>query len=134
MTRPRIVLADDHEGILIEVKALLDAEFDILGLVRDGDALIRLATELKPDVIITDFRMPGLSGIDASSILLERGLCKAVVLLTMYPDRQLVGAALRSGILGFVLKVKAGDDLIPAIHSALRGETYISSFGPDAVS
>ena len=128
MARPRIVLADDHEGILVEVQALLEAEFDVLGLVRDGAALVHLATELKPDVVITDFKMPGLSGIDASSILLERELCKAVVLLTMYPDPQLVENALRSGIRGFVLKVKAGDDLIPAIRSALRDETFVSQW------
>jgi DNA-binding NarL/FixJ family response regulator len=78
--------------------------------------------------------MPRLSGIAASSTLLERGLCKAVVLLTEHRDRQLVDSALKAGIRGFVLKMKAAEDLIPAIHSALRGETFVSSLGADGVS
>ncbi|MFZ1005312.1 MAG: response regulator transcription factor [Candidatus Sulfotelmatobacter sp.] len=127
MTKPRLLLADDHEDLLREVTALLQGEFEVIGVARDGAALVNIAADLNPDVVITDFKMPGLSGIDASSRLLERGLCKAVVLLTMYADRQLVDGALEAGILGFVLKVKAGEDLIPAIHSALRGETYVSS-------
>jgi DNA-binding NarL/FixJ family response regulator len=129
MTRPRLLLADDHEDLLREIVALLDREFEVIGVVRDGTALMDIAAHLNPDAVITDFRMPGLSGIDAGGRLLEQGLCKAVVLLTMHADQQLVEGALQAGIRGFVLKVKAGEDLIPAIHSALRGETYISSFG-----
>jgi DNA-binding NarL/FixJ family response regulator len=129
MTRPRLLLADDHEDLLREVTALLEREFEVIGVARDGTALMDIAAHLNPDVVITDFKMPGLSGIDAGSRLLERGLCKAVVLLTMYADQQLVDGALQAGIRGFVLKVNAGEDLIPAIHSALRGETYVSSFG-----
>jgi DNA-binding NarL/FixJ family response regulator len=129
MARTRLLLADDHEDLLREVTALLDPEFEVVGVARDGTALMDIAAHLNPDVVITDFKMPGLSGIDAGGRLLERGLCKAVVLLTMYADRQLVDGALQAGIRGFVLKVRAGEDLIPAIHSALRGETYVSSFG-----
>lgn len=133
MTRPRLLLADDHEDLLLEVTALLDGEFDVIGVARDGMALVDIAAHLNPDVVITDFKMPGLSGIDASHRLLERGLCKAVVLLTMYADQHLVDGALQAGIRGFVLKVKAGEDLIPAIHSALRGETYVSNLGANLV-
>lgn len=133
MTRPRLLLADDHEDLLREVTALLQGEFEVIGVARDGAALVNIAAQLHPDVVVTDFKMPGLSGIDASSRLLEQGLCKAVVLLTMYADRRLVDGALEAGILGFVLKVRAGEDLIPAIHSVLRGETYISSLEPTPV-
>jgi DNA-binding NarL/FixJ family response regulator len=133
MTRPRLVLADDHEDLLHEVTALLWGEFDVIGIARNGTTLMEIAAHLNPDVVVTDFKMPGMSGIDASRWLLEQGLCKAVVLLTMYADRQLMDGALKAGILGFVLKVKAGEDLIPAIHSALRGETYVSSLEAGAV-
>ena len=134
MTRARLLLADDHEDLLQEVTLLLEAEFEVIGVARDGPTLIDSAIHLSPDVVVTDFKMPGgLSGIDASSVLLERGLCKAVVLLTMYADRELVDGALQAGIRGFVLKVRAGEDLIPAIHSALRGETYISPLGAGPV-
>lgn len=129
MTRPRLILADDHEDLLREVEALLGGEFEVIGVARDGVELIDIAAQLNPDAVITDFMMPGLNGIDASHKLLERGLCKAIILLTMHADRHLVEGALRAGILGFVLKVRAGEDLIPAIRNALRGETYVSNFG-----
>ena len=105
----------------------------MIGVARDGVTLINIAADLNPDVVITDFRMPGFNGIVASSMLLKRGLCKAVVLLTEYGDRQLVDAALEAGIRAVVFKIKAAEDLIPAIHRALRGETFISSLGADAV-
>jgi DNA-binding NarL/FixJ family response regulator len=134
MTKARLLLADDHEDLLQEVTLLLEGEFEVIGVARDGPTLIDSAIHLSPDVVVTDFKMPGgLSGIDASSVLLERGLCKAVVLLTMYADRELVDGALQAGIRGFVLKVRAGEDLIPAIHSALRGETYVSPLGAGPV-
>jgi DNA-binding NarL/FixJ family response regulator len=84
MTRPRLLLADDHEDLLHEVTALLQGEFEVVGVARDGVSLMDIAAHLNPDVVVTDFRMPGLSGIDAGGTLLERGLCKAVVLLTIY--------------------------------------------------
>jgi len=126
---PRLLLADDHQDLLYEVRELLQRDFDVIGVAHDGVTLIDIAADLNPDVVITDFRMPGLSGIAASSMLLKRGLCKAVVLLTEYSDRQLVEGALKAGIRGVVFKIKAAEDLIPAIYSALRGETFISSFG-----
>ncbi len=129
MPRPRLVLADDHEDFIREVTALLEREFEVIGVARNGTALLDLTAQLNPDVVITDFKMPGLNGIDASSRILERGSCKAVVLLTMFADQLLVQGALQAGIRGFVLKAKASHDLIPAVHSALRGETYVSSFG-----
>ena len=132
-TKPRLLLADDHEDLLREVTELLERDFEVVAVVRDGAALLAHAALLNPDVVVTDFKMPKLSGIDASRKLLEQGLCKAVVLLTMYADPQLVNNALGAGIRGFVLKVKAGEDLIPAIQSALRGETFVSSFGPARV-
>ena len=131
--KPRLLLADDHEDLLHEIVQLLEAEFDIVGVARDGASLLDRAANLGPDVVVTDFKMPKLSGIEAGRLLLERKLCKAVVLLTMYADPQLVKDAMRIGIRGFVLKVKAGDDLIPAIRGALRGETFVSSLGPAAV-
>jgi DNA-binding NarL/FixJ family response regulator len=133
MARPRLLLADDHEDLLHEVTLLLQGEFDVIGVARDGTALLDIAAHLNPDVVITDFKMPGLSGIEASARLLEQGLCKAVVLLTMFGDRELVNGALKAGIRGFVLKLNAREDLIPAIYSALRGETYVSFLDPGPV-
>jgi DNA-binding NarL/FixJ family response regulator len=133
MRKPRLLLADDHEDVLREIGQLLQADFDVIGVARDGLTLVEIAANLHPDVVVTDFRMPGLNGIDASARLLQNGWCKAAVLLTLYVDRQLVRTALRAGIGAFVLKVRAGEDLIPAIHSVLRGGTYISALGTGPV-
>jgi len=119
-------LADDHDELLREVTELLGQEFQVLATVQDGMTLLFRAAELQPDVVVTDLKMPRLSGIDAGRKLLDQKLCRAVVLLTMYADPQLISSALDAGILGYVTKDRAGLDLIPAIKAALAGETFIS--------
>jgi DNA-binding NarL/FixJ family response regulator len=125
--KPRLLLADDHEDLLREVTVLLDKDFDLIGVARDGLELLEIAARLCPDVVITDFKMPKLSGIEAGRRLLELRHCKAVVLLTMYGDPQLVRGARAAGILGYVLKEKASDDLIPAVFSVLEGKAFLST-------
>lgn len=124
--KPRLLLADDHVELLREVTELLGQEFQILASVQDGMTLLFRAAELQPDVVVTDLKMPRLSGIEAGRKLLDQKLCRAVVLLTMYADPQLISSALDAGILGYVTKDRAGLDLIPAIKAALAGETFIS--------
>jgi DNA-binding NarL/FixJ family response regulator len=124
--RFRLVLADDHYDVREEVRHLLASQFDILCSVGDGPALLEAAKELKPDAIVTDVRMPHMSGIQASERLLSSGLSVAVVVLSMHSDSNLVNAALQAGIGAYVLKVDAGEELIPAIYAALRGERYLS--------
>jgi DNA-binding NarL/FixJ family response regulator len=125
--KPRLLLADDHEDVLREVGVLLTHDFELIGVARDGLELLEIAASLNPDVVITDFKMPKMSGIEAGRRLLERGLCRAVVLLTVYGDPQLVRGAQEAGILGYVLKEKAAEDLIPAVFSALDGRAFVSS-------
>jgi len=117
--KPRLLLADDHDELLREVTELLGQEFQVLATVQDGMTLLFRAAELQPDVVVTDLKMPRLSGIDAGRKLLDQKLCRAVVLLTMYADPQLISSALDAGILGYVTKDRAGLDLIPAIKAAL---------------
>ncbi len=124
--RPRLLLADDHEEFLEEVSRLLEGDFELVGLARDGAELVERARALRPDAVVTDFKMPRLTGILAGRKLVESRVCAAVVLLTMYRDPELVRDALDAGIRGYVLKDKAGEDLIPAIHRALDGETFVS--------
>jgi len=124
--KPRLLLADDHNELLREVTELLGQEFEILGSVQDGMTLLFRAAELQPDVVVTDLKMPRLSGIEAGRKLLDQKLCRAVVLLTLYKDPQIVSSALDAGILGYVTKDRAGLDLIPAINAALAGKTFIS--------
>jgi len=121
-----VVMADDHHGTREEVCRLLDCEFDVLGAVSDGVRLLEAAAELRPDAIVTDVRMPRLTGIQAAAQLLARGLASAVVALSVYADAHLLNEALEVGILGYVLKVDAAEELIPAVYAALRGEAYLS--------
>jgi DNA-binding NarL/FixJ family response regulator len=127
MTRkPRLVVADDEEAILQQIIDLLEDEFEVVGVARDGIDLLKRAQALKPDVIVTDFQMPRMNGIEAGRELIRGGFCGAVVLLTMYEEPHLIEQALRAGFRGFVPKANAGEDLIPAVREALAGQTVVS--------
>ncbi len=123
----RIVLADDHEDLLQEIKALLTPDFEIVNSVNDGLALIDTVRDLKPDLVVSDIRMPGMSGIEACRRIIQEGLCSAAILLTMYNEARLVQEALGAGIRGYLLKVNAGEELIPAVRSVMDGSTYLSA-------
>jgi len=120
------VLADDHPDILDEVRHLLEVEFDVVFTAADGNALIQAVAQLRPDAVISDVQMPGLGGIEAGKHILRNGLCNDVIVLTMYNEPHLVGKALEAGIRGYVLKVDANEDLIPAIYAVLGGGSYLS--------
>jgi DNA-binding NarL/FixJ family response regulator len=125
-SRRRLLLADDYSELLEEIQQLVAIQFDVVGTAGDGLTLVKMAEALKPDVVVTDIRMPGLSGIDAARAILQRKTCKAVVVLTMYDDSRLIKSALDAGILGYVLKATAGEELIPAIEEALQGGVFVS--------
>ena len=127
----RLLLADDHPELLREIQQLVATHFDVVGTATDGLTLVKMAEALKPDVVVTDIRMPGLNGIDAARTILQRKACKAVVLLTMYDNPRLVRRTLDTGILGYVLKATAGEDLLLAIEDALQGVVFVSQrIGP----
>jgi len=122
----RLVLADDHEDVLREIRALLNSEFEVLSSVSDGTALIEAARKWKPDVVISDIKMPGVRGIEACQRIAQEGHCSASIIVTMHNETQLVKDALRAGIRGYVLKVDAGEELVSAVRSVLRGSVYLS--------
>jgi DNA-binding NarL/FixJ family response regulator len=122
----RILLADDHEDVLRETEKFLASDFDVVGTASDGASLIAAVLDLKPDVVVTDFIMPGMNGIDCGREILHRRLCGTIVLLTMYNDSELAKTALATGIRAYVLKTNAGEQLIPAIRTALQGMTFVS--------
>ena len=131
-SKVRLLLSDDHPELLRDIQLLLSAEFDVVGAVADGSSLVKMAEALRPDVVVSDIRMPGLNGIEAARIILGRKHCKAVVILTMYDDSGLIRNAMEAGALAYVLKVNAGEELIPAIEEALHGRKFIShSIDPD---
>jgi DNA-binding NarL/FixJ family response regulator len=86
------------------------------------------AERLAPDVIVSDIAMPGMSGIAAAGTILRRHPAARIVFATVHADRTMLRSSLAAGVFGYVLKVRAGDDLVPAIRAALRGELHISPF------
>jgi DNA-binding NarL/FixJ family response regulator len=125
--RPRVVVADDHPGMLEEIRLLLAPEFDVVGSASEGQALLSLVAQLRPDAVVADIHMPLLDGIEAGRGMLQEGLCPAVVIVTVYNEPQLVGSALACGIRGYVLKEDAGEELALAVNTVARGGSYLSS-------
>jgi DNA-binding NarL/FixJ family response regulator len=126
MNRPRILLADDHTMFAQGLESLLEDEFELVGSVRDGQALVEAALKLDPDVIVVDISMPVLNGFDAIRQLKKEGLSSKIVFLTMHADVRLVAEAFRCGGMGYVLKQSAGDDLISSIKGVLAGNRYVT--------
>lgn len=127
MSRPRVLLADDHKETLELLRSLLQPDFDVVALVEDGRTLVSEAARLSPDVIVTDISMPGLDGIDAV-LRIRRGDPEArIVLVTVHSEPVLVQRGLAAGALGYVLKDSAGDELVEAVHAALGGQRFVSS-------
>jgi DNA-binding NarL/FixJ family response regulator len=125
-TRPTVLLADDHRMFAEGIKGLLESEFELLGVVEDGQALLEAAKRLKPDVVVADITMPRLNGIDATTRLKQIDDRVRVVLLTMHPETAFVRRAFDAGASGYVLKHSAPDELIAAIRAALAGKTFVT--------
>jgi DNA-binding NarL/FixJ family response regulator len=126
MTRARVLLADDHRENSELLRSLLQPVFDVIGDVHDGLALVEAAEALAPDVIVSDISMPGLDGITAAVRILRRNPDARIVFVTVHGDPLLVERGLATGALGYVLKLVAGDELVPAVRAALRGERHVS--------
>ena len=128
MTRPRVVLADDLAPVLMEVAALLKQTFDVVGIASDGRSALETTLRLKPDVVVLDISMPGLSGIEVARELRIRGSGAKIVFLTVYEDQTILDACHAAGGLGYVIKVLMEMDLIPAMKEALADRNFTSSF------
>jgi DNA-binding NarL/FixJ family response regulator len=126
MARPRILMADDHQMLLDAFKVMLEPDFDIVGSVTDGRALLEEFARLHPDVVVIDVAMPLLNGLDAGRQLKAQRRSVKLIFLTMNPDPDLAGEALRLGASGYVLKSSAAQELKQAIQEAMRGRSYIT--------
>lgn len=127
MRRPRVLLADDHAETAAQLRTLLEADFEVVGLVEDGRALVSAEARLAPDVIVTDISMPGLDGIDAAELIRRRDPQARIVFVTVHSEPALVERGLAAGALGYVLKDVAGDELVAAVRAALRGQRFVCS-------
>ena len=124
--RSRILIADDHNLVAELCRKLLETEFDVVGVVGDGRAMVRAASELKPDVIVVDVAMPILNGLDAGRQVKEMLPSVKLVYLTMNPDPEVAAEAFVRGASGYLLKTCASTEMVLAVRAALRGKTYLS--------
>jgi len=126
VSRPRVLLADDHRVVSEGLKRLLADDFELVGMVEDGRALVAAAKKLQPDVIVADISMPHLNGIEAMAQLRKDNARVKIVVLTMHQEPAYARRALEAGAAGFVLKHSAPAELVMAIHAALKGQTFIT--------
>ena len=124
--RPTELLADDHPQTAAMLRSLLEGPFDVVDCVADGDALVNAAERLSPDVIVSDISMPRMDGIAAARCILATNRDARVVFVTVECDVSVVERSLAEGALGYVLKMAAGDQLVPAVYAALRGQRHVS--------
>jgi DNA-binding NarL/FixJ family response regulator len=127
VTRPRVVLAEDHAPMAQRLRALLEPSCDVIESVEDGSALVVAAAAVQPDVIVSDIAMPGLSGLTAARIILAERPEVRIVFVTVRDEPSVVRAALRCGALAYVLKGDAGEELLSAVRAVLEGHQYVST-------
>ena len=126
MNRPTIILAEDHPHVAEQLRRLLGSAFDVVAVVGHGEALVKAALRLKPDIVVTDISMPGMDGIKAAQEILLHQPSVGVVFVTVHDDRALARKALAVG-LGYVLKTSAGEELVDAVNAALDSRPFVSA-------
>jgi DNA-binding NarL/FixJ family response regulator len=126
MKRIRILLADDHTMICDGLRKLLEPEYEVIGAVGDGRALLKAAEELQPDLALVDIGMPMLNGLDAARKLKKLMPRLKVIFLTMNPDSDVASEALRVGASGYLLKNSPGDELLKAVREVMRGMSHVT--------
>jgi len=123
--RKRILLADDHAAMLEEIQKLLKADYNIIGSVEDGAALVEAGQRLKPDLIISDISMPVMNGFEAAAKLRAAGVTAKLIFLTVQSAAPYVKKARALGAHGYVLKAYTTEHLRDAVSAVLAGERYI---------
>jgi DNA-binding NarL/FixJ family response regulator len=125
----RVVLADDHRIMRDGLSALLarETEFDIVGLAEDGNGAVKLARELRPDVIVTDLAMPGLNGVEAIRRIRAEDADVRLLCLSMHSESQMVLAVLDAGASGYVVKDCCFEELTLAIRKVMANQIYLSA-------
>jgi DNA-binding NarL/FixJ family response regulator len=126
--RARILVAEDHKLMRNRVVRLLKSEFEVVGAVESGPALLEAAARLKPDVCVLDISMPVVSGIEAAAQLKLSDSPTKVIFLTIHNDSDFVGAAFKSGAEGYVFKTRMAADLVVAVREVMAGRTFLSSY------
>jgi DNA-binding NarL/FixJ family response regulator len=134
MVRPTLLLADDHIIVADGLRSLLEDDFELVGTVADGAALVDAADRLRPEIIVTDLAMPRMNALEVLRELERRRIPSRVIILTMHAEASLAVEAFRLGALGYVLKSAGGEELIRAIHEVLAGRPYLTPLIADEVA
>ncbi|MGE0406451.1 MAG: response regulator [Candidatus Korobacteraceae bacterium] len=126
MNKPKILIADDHTMVVEAFRKLLEPQYEVVGSVGDGRALLDSAPQLQPDVIIIDIGMPLLNGLAAGQQLKKLMRRVKLVYVTMNEDPELARDALQHGASVYLLKTSAASELLKGIHEALKGGQYVT--------
>jgi DNA-binding NarL/FixJ family response regulator len=127
VTRPRVVLAENHPAMASKLHELLASEYDIVAVVQDGAALVDAVERDSPDAIVSDIAMPGVNGFVAAASILEVQPAARIVFVSVMESHAIIDRALDCGALGYVLKRDVGHELVPAVRRAIDGEQYVSA-------
>jgi DNA-binding NarL/FixJ family response regulator len=122
----RVLLVDDNEAMLARIAMLLKPCFKVVGAVMDGPTALAAAKALRPDVIVLDISMPGMTGLEVAYNLRKAGSTAAVVFLTVHDEEELILAARAAGGIGYVVKPRLASDLLIAVREALAGHPFVS--------
>ncbi len=122
----RIVAADDSPIFLDKLVSILEIEFDVVKIARDGKSSLEVIVECKPDVVVLDLEMPFLNGIEVTRELKKCNPKPGIVICSVEQDPDVVEAALEAGALGYVFKSRAVRDLNTAVNSVARGQMFVS--------
>jgi DNA-binding NarL/FixJ family response regulator len=125
---PKVLIVDDHAFIRRGVQNILQSvpEWEFSGEADNGNEAIRLAEEVRPEVVIMDVSMPGLNGVEAARQIRQRHPSMKILLLTLHESSELATAAFRAGVNGYLLKSDAEQELVRALKEVLAGGTYVS--------
>jgi len=126
VTRPRILMADDHSLVLAGLRRLVEEEGEVVGTVEDGRALVEAAQRLRPDLILLDISMPLLNGLDAARQLTQLVPASKLIFLTVHTTPTYVTEAFKAGAVGYLVKQSATAELKLAIQTVLKGQHYMT--------
>jgi DNA-binding NarL/FixJ family response regulator len=126
LERPRVLIAEDHTLVAAAFQKLLEPEFEVVGTAGDGEELLRMARARKPDVVLLDLYMPGVSGFDAGPDLKAALPGVKIVVVTVNDNGKTADEALRTWASGYVLKRSMGPELSRAVRTVLRGDKYVT--------
>lgn len=126
MSKPRILLGDDHSLVLEGMRSVLSAAFEIVGVATNGQDVVSLAEELKPDAVVLDISMPLLNGIEAGRQIKEERRSTKIIFVTQASDRAYIQAAFQIGGSAYVVKQSVASELVTAVKEALEGHYFVS--------